>query len=41
MLEHALKIQADILQSSVFEFFDRAGRNNVEKLAYVPRSYYL
>ena len=40
MFQHGLKIQADILQPSIFKLFDGARRNSVKKLADVSGSYY-
>jgi hypothetical protein len=40
MFQHGLKIQADILQPSIFKLFDRARRNGVEELANISCSYY-
>ena len=40
MFQYGLKIQADILQSSIFKLFDRARRNSVKELADVSGSYY-
>lgn len=39
MFKYCLKIKTDIFQSSIFELFDGTGCNNIEKLAYVSRSY--